>query len=1070
MTLFRNALEEDGHPARQLVESDFLDALEFLWELNAISGAPPTFVTIRLADLQTVAESAGSERIEDFASALTSLVPGSDTVSRDNSALVSITVMVFEGRPILASSPFTGIFTAEDAGGPRTGQYFRFLHGAPIRTLSDRSFEFQQYIAEVLLPQLDDQSSETATSTAWSSVRRLLKPWLETEVARCNAKRRPGQRPLSPSPAWEGRASQLKLSRTGPALGGLMLFKRDAGAAVESSRWRLSIGRAGVAAPLVINPAVFDGVLFHGATVITLPSDLATLERDVLPVLGTRYPWVNPETDWFTERLFFSSEPINYDSAYGYAHLENSYHGDNSALKKGQFVLPLQPGILTYFDPESLDRMLRIRVYDTGQVEFTLTLQLGGEGARPVEIQKRYETSQHFRAPGPAVALYPTFRDPRWKNYVVFSRADNPATASMVRISAYNAKGTVAVERVRRSPVIEHIALAEAPDAIGFDTETAGTGERESSLGLLLPKYRPTRGSTQEQWHVGVDFGTSNTVVCVRPDGPVHAVPLYFDDGLLELTMGSVESRRAMSAFFFPDKFKSGPFGTAVVHHNDLQEYDLAAEHPGLRINVPFTGLLESDQRNTVVGDLKWSTDRRTDFLAGSFLRTVLSIILSEGIKRGIDPSRIKLTWAYPRAFSQAQVNNLTSFWHAVVGSFTAGGLNIEQPAPPMDESAAVLSHFFNDNKLAPGGEATVLIDVGGGTSDLAIYERGHALVLDSLLFGGKLLTGQRVQGNTREARESPFVKAFTVWARTNGLDSDSPEGAALTKYLADGQDHLAFSYALSTRWFETQGRRFVSDPAFTKLQGQILYFYSALFHYIGLTLRELRRSGALMGNSLPSGVIVAGNGSKYLHWLTEMVPSTISPFGPFLARIMAKAAGGDEQPLPTIRISEHPKLEVALGLVAAVPPTDLDLRGAQGSSLIGENIHVRFGQGGNQTLTSLDRLKPDWAFTATDVPSMRFDESNSEIAAFHASFLNELPSLASYGPQWGKTAKTFRDLLGKLPARELHAFISARLQYLAQLEGGFRGSLLMLEASAVLEMTSPELFGSNHEGGARPS
>lgn len=75
MTLFKNALEEDMHPARAMIESELLDALEFLWELGSQSGAPPTFKTIRISDVPSMAEGAGSERIEDFATALVALVP-----------------------------------------------------------------------------------------------------------------------------------------------------------------------------------------------------------------------------------------------------------------------------------------------------------------------------------------------------------------------------------------------------------------------------------------------------------------------------------------------------------------------------------------------------------------------------------------------------------------------------------------------------------------------------------------------------------------------------------------------------------------------------------------------------------------------------------------------------------------------------------------------------------------------------------------------------------------------------------------------------------------------------------
>jgi hypothetical protein len=1058
MTLFRNALEEDAHPARRLIESELLDAFEFLWELNGLTGSLPDLKQIRIPELAFRAESAGSERVEDFAAALMALLPGVEGEPSGERALESITVLVLDGRPVLASSPYTGLFTAEDAAGERTGRYFRYLAGDEFRSLKDRPFDFQRYVAEVLLPQLDESAPDGVRPRAWATIRRLLKPWLEGEVAACNRNVRPGQPLLKPAALWRERADELRLSSIGHTLGGLTLYKRDAGAAAESSRWRLASGRAGARPVLVIDPAIFDNELFYGAAKVSLPKNLDEHDRNVLPGLNVRFPWVNPAADWFTERLMVLAEPIEHQNAYGYERLTNSYSGGVAALRTAQFVLPLQPGILEHFSPEALDKVLAIQVFDSGEVEVRLTLQLGLEGAqRPVEIRKRYQSAQIFRTPGPSLAVYPTFRHPRWRDYTVFVRAENSTAASLIRVRAHTPANPSDCQRVQRSSLVEILACTSAPEALVLESVTAGTGARDACLGIILPKYEPVRAETPGSLTVGVDFGTSNTVVCVRGDQG-HARPLSIENGLLELTKPTEETRRAQSSFFFPERFKPGPFGTAVLHYAYLTNYDLAAERPGLRINVPFEGLVESDSQNVVAGDLKWSTDQRTDFLGGSFLRVVLSNVVAEALKQGVDPARIRIRWAYPRAFSQAQVNNLRNFWRAVVASFRANGLELQEPEEPIDESRAVLAHFFNETRIAPNGPLSVLLDVGGGTSDLAIYERGHALVLDSLLFGGRNLTGQRIQGNTKQSRANPFVRAFAEWAKNNGLTTENPEGAALEKYIGDEQDHLAFSYSLSTQWFKSNGRRFVSQPTFFGLQAQILYFYGALFYYIGLTLRSLRDENALSSGGLPGTVIVAGNGSQYLHWLTELENHPDAPFGRFLSKMMADGAGVPDAPLPQVQISTDPKLEVALGLVAEQPATGLDVSGARGESLVGEYFSASF-EGARVDLGATDRLDAHTTYSTGQISTLRFDTKDSQIAKFHDAFLAALPMVIPYGPQWRQNEERLRTALRKLDLNDLHQFVTSRLQFLSQASGGFRGSMFILEAGAVLERMAPLFF-----------
>ena len=72
---FKNALEDEEHPARALVQNELLDAFEFLWSMRERSSGTIDFRTIRIADLESLAESPASERVEQFARALLELMP-----------------------------------------------------------------------------------------------------------------------------------------------------------------------------------------------------------------------------------------------------------------------------------------------------------------------------------------------------------------------------------------------------------------------------------------------------------------------------------------------------------------------------------------------------------------------------------------------------------------------------------------------------------------------------------------------------------------------------------------------------------------------------------------------------------------------------------------------------------------------------------------------------------------------------------------------------------------------------------------------------------------------------------
>src|SRR5688500_3384096 len=66
---FKNALEDDEHPARALVQNELLDAFEFLWSMRERGTGAPEFRTIRIAGLAAPSQPPVSERGGQFARA-----------------------------------------------------------------------------------------------------------------------------------------------------------------------------------------------------------------------------------------------------------------------------------------------------------------------------------------------------------------------------------------------------------------------------------------------------------------------------------------------------------------------------------------------------------------------------------------------------------------------------------------------------------------------------------------------------------------------------------------------------------------------------------------------------------------------------------------------------------------------------------------------------------------------------------------------------------------------------------------------------------------------------------------
>src|SRR5688500_2263425 len=1069
---FKNALEDDEHPARALVQNELLDAFEFLWSMRERGTGAPEFRTIRIADLESLSQHPVSERVEQFARALLELIPRRPGTG--DPAVAAIPIVTVDGRPVIGTSPYTVLFTAEDAAIAPTGSFFRYSHGGETRSLCALHPGLQRYVAHLLLPHLAPAVSDE--NTDGPSVQRLEKPWLEEEIVAC---RRRAQSPVDRAALdlpvdRDGRAAarMLDLTEIDALVGTVTLYTRAAGAEITASRWILNPGRTDVAAPpLVLDPRSFDNRYYAGAAQVTLPPNMLDLDRDTLPVTGTRYPWVNPVADWFADRVLMLAEPVEQENVYGFAFFTSHYAGPKGHLRVPHTTLPLRREILEYFTPADIEERLAIGVQPSGKIEVSLRLTIGaGLDRRDVVVRRIYDEAGIHQVTGPALVVWPRFRSDEWHNYTMFRRDSNPEVARFFEVRASVAGRVVEGETEQRNEWASVANYAAAPEAFEVHSTVGSAGGGEH-LGMVLPRYRAPRTPGETQWRVGIDFGTSNTVVSIRPQGATAPEIFGVSDLTLPLTRADALSRTLLDAYFLPHEIRAAPFGTAVVHFNHLPTLNIMSERIGVRVNIPFNGHVESDDQNRVVGDLKWSTDSNRHFLSAAFLRHLLSVILAQAVQSGVHPRSVSVAWAHPRAFTPSQVAQMRSLWEQSAASLREHGIALGAIVEEVDESRAVLRHFFNAGLFGAAGNVGAIIDVGGGTSDVAIYGRGATIALDSVMLGGRNLTGRRPQAVTAGAQHNPFVRELIEWAFSHQL-SDAVyrvEAAAVRKYLDDGQDHLAFSYLLQTRWFAQHGQKFSGDDACHRFQALVFYFFGALFYHVGLSLRGLPREGE--GDSrLPYLVMLAGNGSQYLHWLTDLTPATRpGAFHAALGRLLLRGLAADAGATPPrVQLTTEPKREVALGLVAKVQSMALDDDGVAHQPIVGEAVRAQLSSdSGTRALDATSRFAPHDLLLQDQVSSLEWTGTPMEIERFHEALQLETRSLAEHGAHWNEIAARYRGFFAQLDQRELQNSSRTRLQYLANSGNGFRGSLFVLEVSTVLDLMMTELFAGEAFAGA---
>ena len=1067
MLLFRAALEDPGHPARDLVENEILDTLEFMWSLSRLPGIALTFRRVDVPRLAELGSRTGSRRAQDVADALVDLVPrdGSRSGQAD---IMSLVLGLVEGRPVFASSPYTIVFTGEDAARyAGVERFFDFAHGGPRRRLADRPVAFQEYIAQVVAPQLYTPSH--SAELEYGRIQSLVRPWLEDEIRRCVAAarteevRRRVSLPVNRA-EWDWRevAGRLGLEPVNSEMfAGMFFFRQPQGAELAHSPYLLRSTRPVEQAPLVLTEGRFQGVYYDGAPKIDLPPEFRALPRTRLPGLGVEYPWVSPADDWLTDRIVLLSEPIQREHVYGYAKYRWRGTTPDPRFAEPHMLLPLRSEFFRFFAPADVEHMLAIDAHPDGRVEVQLSIPIGTGETHHVVVRRVYTDADIVNEHGPAFSLWPSFQDQDWPDYVLFRHDTTISVAKGFAVDAYTGGSRLAARgQEDRTPLVETAVFPQPPEVLEVRSVVQVPGSRAESVGVLLPRYREAAPRGHDTWNVGVDFGTSNTVVSVRSAQNAHPQIFRTSDLVLPLTAASERTAYLMDAYFFPEELPPEPFGTAVVYHESLRSFELEQEPLGLRVNVPYAGDVDGYKSNRVQGDLKWSADRHAHFLSAAFLRHILATVLAAAIQQGVDPARVRFHWAYPRAFSRSQLNQLRQHWSRVLRSFA--GVGVSEETEELDESLSVLRHFFNANLVQPAGDVKAIVDIGGGTSDIALYGHGRVLALDSVVLGGRNLTGARLQGGAGQDEGNPFVEVFFAWARDHGLPD--PNRNAVQTYLDRGQVHLAFSYLVGTPWFrEHRANLFTGHSAFHSFQALVLYFFGALFYYLGLSLQSLAPADGQV--ELPVSVLVAGNGSRYLDWLTDLVPerSGDDVFKRTLGHILAAGAGIQSPArVPSIVTSSQPKQEVARGLVAQVGPGDLPDSTALTTPVIGEAVTLRLGESGEmRTFSPAERFDSRDVIETTHVHDLRWGTDAREIERFHDALVRCSEMVASYGEQWTRVPQRYREFFVRFGRSEIQNRTEGRLQFLAQLEKGFRGSLFLLEAAVVLEEMRDRFFTS---------
>ncbi|MBD2145660.1 hypothetical protein [Sphaerospermopsis sp. FACHB-1194] len=629
-------------------------------------------------------------------------------------------------------------------------------------------------------------------------------------------------------------------------------------------------------------------------------------------------------------------------------------------------LIPVNPILLNYFTPEDLTKKIKLQLINNGaggsQVRVSLTLPLSGVKGGKVQqiflLTKDYPLlEENIIYEVPVLEVWPDFRAKGWQEYYGFYY-DAEYGEETFQVSFPGAKEVHSFKERKGS--YQTVQLDEFPSFIECKDIYTNT------IGLILlasPEEVPLTG----EWVVGVDFGTSFTNVYVNKNDKVTE-RLNLEILHRKITYVLVETRfPVLFEYFIPESFipveKPFPMSTVLTTKGErnTKTDQLSPIFDG-RLYIPARNRF-SPQETWIKTNLKWETENLGNNQL--FLKHLALHISAIAAKNGVQ--KIQWSLSFPSAFSPKQEQNYAKTWQKITKEIEAK-TGIKHNSPGKDdatyfrtESLAVAQYFaeYEDCNLVN----STCIDMGGGTSDISIWQDDKLVHQCSVELAGRDLFSQFIEINPN------FLKKLDInpdeWTRLKGVAFN----AKLDVWMRLEADN----------WLDKKRDTLEENKEFQGLLRLMAIGISGLYFYVGQILSVLYQEGKYTVDEI-TPVYIGGNGSRLLHWLAERGEfDKNSEINALLSRMMSVASGFTDTEEPT-RLSQNPKDEAACGLVLK----DKKLKGLNKK----EKDHVIAGEGceiDNETYSWQDRLE----FKAKTISKYQIPELNQLrlfLDAFHAS------------------------------------------------------------------------------------
>lgn len=439
------------------------------------------------------------------------------------------------------------------------------------------------------------------------------------------------------------------------------------------------------------------------------------------------------------------------------------------------------------------------------------------------------------------------------------------------------------------------------------------------TIGIVTPKRvdDPPENRAVVCARVGVDFGTSSTKVYAKIDGQEDKIEILIaEDKPFVITKGSAKSVDFMKDYFIAAEDVSKDLFS--VYRRSKPEI-LSSVEPIL------DGVIYQSRKNEnleqdlcFMPDLKWEVLNYRQYYKAFIEQLCLhtSILLLE--RYGVN--NIIWTYAIPKSMPDENKEIMMGMWNTYMKAYLdsiSDKITHTIADNYMTESEAASRYFLFDreNMRVNASKGFLVVDIGGGSSDLALWQEVEGTV--SLKWHSSINVAGR--------------KMFTKWIENylgNWSGLVGPDGSlqsmldyALTDEMSPAiktafVERILNSYYIELIQIYLNGcENGAHDGWELKLRSKVTQAFSVFMFALGYQIGSLMRNNVLSASTDGGNFIIAlgGRGSKMIDWTDHgLRDAKLLEF--YKAGI---GAAGIELNMPLmVQRSKMPKTEVAKGLL----------------------------------------------------------------------------------------------------------------------------------------------------------